>query len=334
MLFAKVHLPADKALVSDLEANENEPTYEERRRARRRELAAVVAKLQTLESNFRRGKEQVVCLIAGDFNLVHEEDEVFDGYFSAASSSASVFFRDTWHDSASQGDLGHTYDPTNNSRAAISRRPPRRLDRIFCGSCTTSESLLHSKAGYLIGKLDTAEAPPSDHYGVKIELDWSDAPTFKNKSAAANYQLKTAWSSLSPATSDTLVAILLDPTVGVDSPLSKFHDIQSTLPVPHITLLHGFVELPNTESRDLALNILRETIAKSVPIAGPEVVFGDLAVFEHHASATLVAQPEPSNWLRSLYDSLRVAFPQCHYQESRFDEGWSPHGKQNTELQP
>ena len=112
--------------------------------------------MQTLESNFRRGKEQVVCLIAGDFNLVHEEDEVFDGYFSAASSSASVFFRDTWHDSAPQGDLGHTYDPTNNSRAAISRRPPRRLDRIFCGSCTTSESLLHSKAGYLIGKLDTA----------------------------------------------------------------------------------------------------------------------------------------------------------------------------------
>ena len=46
VLFANVHLPADKALVSDLEANENEPTHEERRRARRRELAAVVAKLK------------------------------------------------------------------------------------------------------------------------------------------------------------------------------------------------------------------------------------------------------------------------------------------------
>ena len=65
---------------------------------------------------------------------------------------------------------------------------------------------------------------------IIMELDWSDAPTF-NKYAAANYQLKTAWSSsLSPVTSDTLVAILLDLTVGVDSPLSKFHDIQSTLP--------------------------------------------------------------------------------------------------------
>lgn len=183
------------------------------------------------------------------------------------------------------------------------------------------------KTGRLLGKTEATVTPPSDHYGVEIQFELM--PVEHSPAPILPRSLPTAWSTCSPLTQDSLVALVLD---SEQLPGSPFYDPHSTLPLPHITLLHGFVELPNDESRNLAFETLRSAIGKSVDDPCPQLLFDELTVFEHHASATLVAQPAVCSWLRNLYEALRLAFPQCDHQESRFEGGWKPHGKSSLNV--
>lgn len=366
LLFANIHLPADKSLVSQAPSTcESElPTHAERSLARRRELASVLAKLQVLEEE--EAAANTTCLIAGDLNIV-QEDEVMDGFFSAPPTThapAQAFFADAWlecksNHAASSNNLtctddddGFTYDTIRNSRAAkVSKRPPRRLDRILYGHCwstTTTISILPVARSLIMGHPNVEATtkheaeqpypevdahPPSDHYGVAIEFEWNKNPQRQSSSSPGrksidlkqqqqHYATATAWSSCSPLTQDTLVALLLDP----EEHDHTLYDPHSSLPHPHITLLHGFVELSNLESRHHAVATIRKVIDNATP--APVVKLApSLHVLEHPASATLIAEPDNMAWLQRLYSGLVAAFPQCRGQESRSADGlWRPHG--------
>lgn len=142
-----------------------------------------------------------------------------------------------------------------------------------------------------------------------------------------------AWATNCPSSSNTLLALVLDePTLGE----TKIFDPSSTLPIPHITLLHGFVELSSDESRLLATQTVANAVKRTLPAPSPSgsncyLPFNasSLSAFEHRASSTLVCLPDVDSeqgiWLRRLYQTLRESFCQCHEQESRFHRGWMPH---------
>ena len=317
---ANVHLPADHAMV--LMSDENDViSPKERRVARQRERSAIVAKCQLLQEFHELKGCQVTCIIAGDFNIV-EEIEVSDGHFSR-------FFEDSW--SVASSERGDTFDPDSNVRA-ISNKGSRRIDRIFIGDTLRESSkqnrLLKPLSGSLIGTLDNVDDNkcPSDHYGVRINFELNNIA-----SATVITPGPKAWSCCSNTSSDTLLALCFDH--GGTTEVEKLFDQQSSLPVPHLTMLHGFVELNNDESRRLVIKSIEEAILLALEGKRFSLLFDEnsLTVFEHRASASLVCIPtqtvDGSWWLGALYSTLRAVFPQCDDQETRFDSGWCPHGK-------
>jgi hypothetical protein len=109
-----------------------------------------------------------------------------------------------------------------------------------------------------------------------------------------------------------------------------FFDLQSTLPLSHITLLHGFIELDGC--KDLLFRALDDVIGATVRSESNislRFTAESIQIFELRSSATLIYCPdlnlEENRWLRDLYGGLRLLFKQCHGQESRFIKGWSPH---------
>ena len=296
-LVANVHLPSNKG-------------DENRSVARRRELCAVLGQLQRL-------KQQVTnaaLLVLGDFN---------DGEADLISSD---FLVDGWpmvSDSA-----GYTFDPSTNRLAARTRQltgstaaQAKRLDRVYIDR---GYKLLR---GALLG---VRAEPPSDHYGLSI--------TFKEHRTECSIPEKelgcSLWAQHAVTTHDTLLGLVL----GKDLPrcLQFDNNASSSLPIPHITLLHGFVELCG--NMDLIRQVLLEAIGSTCLATGgqSDLVFSSnsISVFDHSLSATLVCCPDTQcsegRWLKELYQVLRATFPQCHEQESRFAEGWTPHGKLNA----
>lgn len=318
---ANVHLPADHAMV--LMSDENDViSPRERRVARQRERSAIVAKCQLLQEFYESKGCQVTCIVAGDFNIV-EEIEVSDGNFSR-------FFEDSW--SVASSERGHTFDPDSNVRA-ISNKGPRRIDRIFIGDTLREVSskqnrVLRPLSGLLIGTLDNVDDNkcPSDHYGVRINFELNNVA-----SVAAITPGPKAWSCCSNSCSNTLLALCFDHCGTTE--VEKLFDQQSSLPVAHLTMLHGFVELNNDESRRLVINSIEEAVLLALEGKQFSLLFDENSptVFEHRASASLVYIPtqtvDGSWWLGALYSTLRAVFPQCDDQETRFDNGWCPHGK-------
>jgi hypothetical protein len=130
----------------------------------------------------------------------------------------------------------------------------------------------------------------------------------------------------------------------LDNPKLQFlksqNDQQSSLPALHVTLLHGFVQA-DFGCMDLVKSAVQDTL-HSVNLAAPPpepLTFtkeNSLGVFEHRASATLVAHPDAdsqgSQWLSQLYNSLRERFQLCDEQEKHSSTGWNPHGKSFHQL--
>jgi poly(A) polymerase len=317
-IVSNVHLPADHAMVASSDQN-NVISPSDRRAARQRERAAMIAKSQVLQELYESKGYSVTCIMGGDFNIV-EEVEVLGGRFSS-------FFRDAWTECST--DPGYTYDPDVNVRA-ISNKGPRRIDRIFLGDTLREQmseqsSPITSVAGSIIGTLGDvgADRCPSDHYGVMIDCKINPV----GRPVAVTSQ--KAWSCCSHSSTDTLLALCFDRHDLSDN----LCDIRSSLPVPHVTLIHGFVELNNDESRYLALRSIEETITRALEGRSFPLLFDEssLSVFEHRASSSVVYLPTPgseaNNWLQTLYSTLRAVFPQCDDQEVRFDSGWRAHRK-------
>lgn len=303
-----------RAVVSVLQSHQNtfivanvhlpgNKGQENRRIARQRELSAVLAQVERLK------KTNAIPVILGDFN---DEDTLLD----------TASFMDAWI--AVSRESGYTFDPQSNPMAARTRQLTRsdvtvakRLDRIYFGDD------MRATTGSILGK----ERPSSDHFGVAVSLERT----------AKSLSTKTSlWSRHAVSTPDTLLALVIGPEAMPDC--LHYDNGSSSLPIPHLTLLHSFVEVSGC--LDVVENLLAEAIKMTSLSADANpsllVTQDSIGVFEHSSSATLVCRPgmkEPLNhWLLQLYHVLRSFFPQCHEQESRFAEGWTPHGKHDSSV--
>lgn len=329
LLVTNVHLLANKANASDSGS---------RALARRRELAAVIGQLQKVEQNVVRTGRAAQPLIVGDFNTSDENDSVFCGNENTFIDAWPMLMLD---------EPGYTFDPTCNVRAARTQSltkssgGSKRLDRMYLAKRLTKvekdDLLLQPVAVDMVGSVDTGiiggdETPPSDHFGLKglfqtREFNQSDT---ERPTSCLRYPGFNAWAANAGLSPDTLLALVLDESelLGPD-----LFNKTSTLPVPHITLLHGFVELSSGGSCDFARHAIRDAIdsVQDASEANWALRFNEssLDVFEHRSSATLIARPDirhpTMQWLMQLYKALTTTFQQCHEQESRFDEGYSPH---------
>lgn len=346
ILLANVHLPADAAIVKTGKSLVDKPKNSSRSLARKRELAAIIGQLQRIEK--RMGQRHTVHpIIVGDFNC--EPTDLLDGSFAGYSNEHSGYFVDIWP-LIGEGP-GYTFDPNANPRAArntslvLGKKHPRRIDRMYVVGTSDSTgggipANLTPTNAELVGLGTPLHLPPSDHFGMRAEMQILSPSSNSNKFSlfrpiGPTFSLD-AWSANAVPTTDYMLAILIDDQV-MEQWKHKY-DSQSSLLVPHIVLLHGFIEMfPSCQ--ELALRAIRESImaaAAAAPPAptqlSPNLEFDtkkSFQVFEHRLSATLVATPTMNSdggaWLQRLYNELRMRFRLCTEQEQHSEEGWVPH---------
>ena len=350
LLIANLHLLAD-------------PLQRSAAAARHRELSSVIGQLQILESKLWQRQNQpnnnriraTVPIVLGDFNANEQQKELQNGCFEGeavlGNRFSQGFFVDTWavlQKSSMPDQLsdGFTFDPRTNSRAKRTRAlttqtlAPKRNDRIYIARQWTSQDptddiALLPISGELLCQNDSM--PPSDHFGLSISFRQgpllnhpATGPTLCNP----GHIERNAWAASAESTVDSLLGIVLGRSVvgGV-----SFCDSSSTLPIPHITMLHGFADFGSSQGKSLALQACTNAVDHFLKHQehdhqdGFSLTFSPscLEVLSHQSSATLVASPEmereSSSWLRHLYECLIGTFRRCHQQESRFDSGWKPH---------
>ena len=325
ILLANIHLLADP------------PAQKSAAQARQRELSSVIAQLQFLESKIHKiQREKDICpVIVGDFNANEQQREFEEGCFSGealvGNQKSNGFFLDAWLQVSSAAD-GYTFNPQTNPKAHFTRKlttkdcmSPKRNDRVY----VAEQGSLMPSTGELLG--NRGDKSPSDHFGVSLTLlSTKRCPTSKALTLHDPLRLRNAWAASVEPTNDTLLGLVLSETTmgGIN-----FYDPDSTLPLPHITVLHGFAEY---NSR-LGVNHLIEAVSDAVDVFLRERGDSDsfnlsfspscLDVFQHKSSSTLVALPDvsQSSWLLHLYRCLMATFPKCHHQETRFESGWTPH---------
>jgi len=310
---ANVHLPANRG-------------EQKRDAARQRELSSVLSKLQRFESSKQFDSMTRRPIIMGDFNS-GEETLIFGSSFV-----------DCWR-AANPESPGFTFDPKENERATrtldLTRSKSldrKRIDRIYMG--TVAKYDLEHMHVQLIGCNDE---PFSDHYGVMATI-----PTHcYEPPSPCMYQpslLKNTWASNACISYDSILALVLSQR---EAGNNNLFDAQSSLPIPHITLLHGFIEYDGcVDMLKRSLRDIAEATTRAMPSLSLRFTPESVQVFEHQSSATLVCCPDPNYkqnaWMLRLYKALRSVFVQCHEQESRFAAGWTPHislGKFSTATQ-
>ena len=308
---ADVHLPADSH--DHVKGKINDRTI-----ARQRELASIVAKLQYLEQEQINTKS--VAFIMGDFN-------------SDENLLPNDHFHDSW-ESSSVKDTGLTYNWKTNKRTQLvksmgfSTKSPRRIDRIYGSHEYEKASYSETK---LLGDGDD-KYPPSDHYGVSTTVKFNivGLPT-RSQLYDRKQVCRNAWSMCAIPTNDTLLALLIDDYScnGVE-----LYNKSSSLPIAHVSLLNGFVDLSSGEQKLLAISAVQDAVRQifdSNQLFTLELEKTSLELFEHANSVSLVCCPRVDSnggkWLSNLYKTLRAKFVHCDNQERRFITGWTPHCK-------
>lgn len=333
ILFAATHLPADRAITTEQQSLPKNVEKTSRKLARKRELTAILGQTERVTTRIvTKSPMQVTPVLAGDFNC--EDEELLDGFFAESPKSDGQLFRDTWEE------VGHgpglTWD-IRNPRAARSislvgtSGVSRRIDRIFVGPTTSKKkssaplAQLTAVSAELLGKHTASSTPPpSDHFGVHAVFRTS----LVAKAGKPGIDIRSAWAANAPSSPHYLLAIVLDnPRL---ERLKAEYDSETSLPILHISLLHGFVEADYG-----CLDLVRATVARAMYVASsylspPEALSFSLGVFEHRTSASLVGQPSMGDagnqWLENFYCALRGMFLQCNEQEKHSAAGWQPHG--------
>lgn len=345
-LVAAVHLPSDSYGDKPNPGTAGQTRKESRSIARRRELSSIVGQLQQMEkkifSSRARSVGGVWPLIMGDFNS--DEKELNDGCFDSGMSGEG-HFRDVW--SIVGNGPGYTFDPQTNQRAARSRalvggdETAKRIDRIYIGhqkmsKASQQQETLIPVGASLVGMASRDAISPSDHYGVFAIFDVDAQSVSVAHKRAFLYQRISpsinAWAANALPSKDSLLALVLrDPLL---ENLKKEHDPDSSLVLPHISILYGFAELIGTGAKDLAVEAVRNAVECSLDHVSPSPISinftpESISVFEHRSSVTLVARPMQEDsggrWLTSLYSSLRDRFCLCTDQQSIDSDGWHPH---------
>ena len=338
LLVANIHFLAD-------------PFQRSASQARQREKSSVIGQLQILESKIWQSLKtdgslhSCVPIVVGDFNANEKQNELQDGCFEGedilGARVCNGFFVDAWSLLPVKSD-GYTFNPQTNPRAERTRAQtsqvmgPKRNDRIYIARQWTSNNpsndvALVPVAGKLLSKDDPF--PPSDHFGLSISFEVRDQQGHPGPILCSNsISNRNAWAASAESTVDSLLGIVLEQDVVGGVP---FYDSESTLPIPHVTLLHGFAEFTSTQAKTLAVqactNAVDLFLQQQGRLQGFDLAFSPscLQVLMHQSSSTLVARPdaerETNSWLCHLYECLTASFRRCHHQESRFESGWTPH---------
>ena len=131
------------------------------------EATARVRQIQALAGN-RRLDSRYRTLIVGDFNHGDGDKEQRLPHLT--------LWRDAWLTSRPDpDDAGLTYDVERNPLAranAFAAEPSRRLDRILLSSDLTPLAVGLATPGPGPGPGPGAGRPPSDHYGVWVDITW------------------------------------------------------------------------------------------------------------------------------------------------------------------
>lgn len=214
--------------------------------SRQREVAALLGQLQQVETQYLKKKPRhVVPLLVGVWNANEGDESEFtaDGWFAGQAliggRTCRGFFRDACLDVASHGD-GFTFDPRTNHRARQTRSEsdhndiPKRNDRIYLAADPPQQNILKPQHGQILGTTDVV----SDHFGITLDLAVM-TPTSSNSSCRVlNDPTRlhhNAWAVSAQCTMDTLLGLVL-PCRRLGQ--TELLDPASSLPVPHITLLH------------------------------------------------------------------------------------------------
>jgi hypothetical protein len=327
ILFAAAHLPADNVIENV-----------SRQLARRRELCAIVGQVEQISKSL--AERTITPIIAGDFN---SEDELMDGAFASLDeSNRTIFlFRDAWLQSRTTV-RSFTFDPETNQRANRSSSLtggnglPKRIDRIFIGPSYDSgfhASLRNLTAiqASLLGTTNDDELPASDHFGVVAVLQTQDISAPQEP---CTQQYSSPWAAISPPNPHYILAVILDnPKL---EKLKRTFNSQSTLPLLHISLLHGFSEVDCFHGcLDLAKSEVHASMLAASSSDVPSLLnFREqdaLNVLDHNSSCSIVALPDRDDrgfhWLVDLYSELRNRFKLCSVQESHNGQTWTPHGE-------
>jgi hypothetical protein len=326
---ANVHLPADQ--------HANDGTTRDRSMARRKELGAVMAKLQILEQQQHQSAAAACAIpvILGDFNSGEDDPDLFQ----------TGVFQDCWQSCPHRdggGDQGFTFDWKLNRRADKTRqyghseRPPRRIDRVYVGEPRGKKNALPPLDAHLLGRNANEDFPPSDHFGVSVSFSIEEHVSQGHILYDPVHACHNAWTAAANPTTESLLALIFEEDSS-SFRATKLFDALSSLPIPHLTLLNGFVDLSSDEKTQLATQAVGDAIRKALTIDHSAQIWSlpikhsSLTLFEHRASATMVCVPdtesEEGTWLNRFYETLRATFPLCHEQESRFAGGWTPHCK-------
>jgi len=304
---ANIHLPSD---TYDYKSK----SIHDRTFARQREISAIIAKLLFLGQSQEQHKS--IPLIIGDFN-------------SDLDLVPNEYFEDSWILSTVDHP-GLTYNWKVNKRAEklrsllSSTKEPRRIDRIYVG-CNFVQRYDEAK---LLGNTTTTDFPPSDHFGVCVRVTLKSEVHEQRDNMDCN-----VWSKVAVPSTDSLLALVFNDSGCNGVP---FYDSSSTLPIAHVTLLNGFVDISSKDRHLLATHAVQDAVKQAFSSNKDSSDLFELyldkdsfRIFEHGGSATLVCCPDihsqSGEWLSRLYNTLRAKFVSCHEQESRFLSGWTPH---------
>jgi hypothetical protein len=265
-----------------------------------------------------------------------------DGTFARSDEidRTTFLFRDAWLQSGTSV-RSFTFDPETNQRANRSSTLtggnglPKRIDRIFIGPSYESgfrASLrkLTAVQASLLGTTNDDTLPVSDHFGVVAVLQTQEILASQQQ---FTQQYSSPWAAIAPPSPHYLLAVILDNPKLED--LKRTFNSQSTLPLLHITLLHGFSEVDCfCGCLDLANSEVHRSILAASACNVPSLLHFNnqdaLNVLDHNASCSIVALPDNDggfHWLGDLYRNLRKRFTLCTVQESHGGQSWTPHGE-------
>jgi endonuclease/exonuclease/phosphatase family metal-dependent hydrolase len=125
---------------------------------------------QFLAWSLAHSGHEIAPIVVGDFNSIPEARDVRALTGKGDHGALAMSFMDGW-ELVHGGAGGWTFDAIENAHLRTRPFGRHRIDYILTGSGPRFEQLWRAQDAVVFGKAEGAELPPSDHYGVRVELE-------------------------------------------------------------------------------------------------------------------------------------------------------------------